>query len=74
MALRLVYNDYESTFDGTLIKDRSFTAHHHSIQTLATELYKVYDDTSQTITLKLVAINGSNNGYHLHSKSDFVIL
>ena len=43
MALRLVYSDYESTFEDLLTKDGSFTVHHYNIQTLAIELYKVYN-------------------------------
>ena len=42
-ALRLVYSDYETTFEDLLTKDGSFTVHHCNIQTLAIELYKVYN-------------------------------
>ena len=47
-ALRLAYSDYEPTFEDLLTKDGSFTNHHYSIQTLAIELYKVYNNISQT--------------------------
>ena len=47
-ALRLVYSDYEPTFEDFLTKDGSFTDHHYNIQTLAIELYKVYNNISQT--------------------------
>ena len=70
-VLRLVYSDYESTFEDLLTKDGSFTVHHYNIQTLAIELYKVYNNISQTIFGELFTIN--NNGYYLRSKSDFVI-
>ena len=70
-ALRLVYSDYESTFEDLLTKDGSFTVHHYNIQTLAIELYKVYNNISQTIFGELFTRN--NNGYYLRSKSDFVI-
>ena len=40
-ALRLVYNDYYSTFEELLEKDGSFTIHHYNIQTLCIELYNV---------------------------------
>ena len=30
-ALRLVYNDYKSTFEDLLTKDGSFTVHHYNI-------------------------------------------
>ena len=37
-ALRLVYDDYVSTFKELLEKDNSFTVHHYNIQTLCIEL------------------------------------
>ena len=37
-ALRLVYNDYYSTFEELLEKDGSSTIHHYNIQTLCIEL------------------------------------
>ena len=48
-ALWLVYNDYESTFEDLLTKDGSFTIHHYTIQALAIELYKVFNNISQII-------------------------
>ena len=39
-SLRIVYNDYESTFNELLTTDKSFTIHHRNIQTLAIEIYK----------------------------------
>ena len=62
-ALRLVYNDYESTFEDLLTKDGSFTIHHYKIQTLPMELYKVYNNISQTIFGELLTRN--NDGYYL---------
>ena len=38
-ALRLVYNDFQSTFDELLDMDKSFTIHHQNIQTLVIEIY-----------------------------------
>ena len=38
-ALRIVYNDYESTVEDLFIKDGSFTALNFDIQSFATELY-----------------------------------
>ena len=40
-ALRLVYNDYESSFDELLIKDNTVSIHHRNIQYVAVEMYKV---------------------------------
>ena len=48
-ALRLVYNDDESSFENLLLKDNSFTIHERNIQTLAIELYKVVNHLSPKI-------------------------
>ena len=41
-ALRLVYDDRQSTFEGLLNRDKSVTIHHRNLQVLSTELYKVH--------------------------------
>ena len=41
-ALRLVYDDRQSTFEELLNIDKSVTAHHRNLQVLATELNKVH--------------------------------
>ena len=41
-ALRLIYDDYQLTFEELLEKDGSLTIHHYNIQTLCIELYKLY--------------------------------
>ena len=48
-ALRLVYEDNESTFRELLNRDESFTIHERNIQTLAIELYKVANGLSPEI-------------------------
>ena len=70
-ALRLIYDDYELTFEELLEKDGSFTIHHYNIQTLCIELFKVYYNLSQTIFSELFTQN--NRTYNLRSKPDFVI-
>ena len=70
-VLRLVYRDYEPTSEDLLTEDGSFTAHYYYIQTLAIELYKVYNNISQTIFGELFTRN--NNGYYLRSNSEFII-
>ena len=48
-ALRIVYNDYTSTFEILLQKDESYTIHQRNIQMLAIELYKVANEISPKI-------------------------
>ena len=43
-ALRLVYDDTQSTFQELLNIDKSVTIHHRNLQMLGTELYKVHHD------------------------------
>ena len=45
-ALRLVYNDYNLSFEELLMKDKSVCVHHRNIHQLAIELYKVKNDLS----------------------------
>ena len=40
-ALRLVYDDYITSFEELLIKDKSVTIHHRNIQKVAIEMFKV---------------------------------
>ncbi len=40
-ALRIVYQDYKSSFEALLKKDESFTIHERNIQTLGIKLYTV---------------------------------
>ena len=41
-ALRMIYDDYKSSFSVLLNKDKSFTIHERNIQTMAIEMHKVY--------------------------------
>ena len=45
-ALRIVYNDNESTFRDLLKKDSSVSFHHKNIQLLDIELYKIKNNLS----------------------------
>ena len=69
-ALRLVYNDFASTFDELLEKDGSFTVHHSNIQVLAIELHKIIHGTS---TSGLGDLLSKNNNTQLRSRNEFSI-
>ena len=45
-VLRLVYNDYEQSFDVLLNKNKSFSIHHQNIQELMIEIYKSLNKAS----------------------------
>ena len=45
-ALRLVYQDYSSTFEELLKKDNSMTFHHKNIHQVAIEMFKVKHNLS----------------------------
>ena len=62
-SLRIVYNDYVSTFNQLLKIDKSFTIHHRNIQSLAIEIYKVINNISPEI-MKDIFILKQNNRYN----------
>ena len=43
-AIRLVYEDYVTSFEDLLIKDKSVSIHHRNIQKVAIEMFKVKND------------------------------
>ena len=49
-ALRLVYNDYTSTFENLLLMDGSVSIHHRNIQKVATEMFKAKSNLSPELT------------------------
>ena len=48
-ALRIVYDDYESSFQKLLEISNSFTIHERNIQSLAIEIYKVVNNLAPEI-------------------------
>ena len=56
-ALRLVYNDYHSTFDELLERDNSVSVHTKNLQFLATEIYKFKNNISPQIMEQLFQFN-----------------
>ena len=67
-ALRLIYEDYNATFEELLEIDGSFSVHHFNIQTLLIEIYKFCKGLSIQIFCDLFQIK--NNRYCLRSNSD----
>ena len=43
-ALRLVYEDYSTSFEELLVKDKSASIHHRNIQKVAIEMFNVKND------------------------------
>ena len=60
-ALRIVYRDYESSFEELLDKDKSLTFHNRNIHQVAIEMYKVKHDLSPPFLKDLFTVNSLNN-------------
>jgi len=58
-ALRLVYGDYNSSFESLLDKDHSFTIHIQTIQKLAIEIFKCLNGMSVSDIKDLFPLNTS---------------
>ena len=68
-ALRIVYNDYESTFENLLEFDNSVSIHHRNIRLLSIELYKVKLKLSNQVMSEF--FNLRNINYDFRSQTDF---
>ena len=68
-ALRIVYNDYKSTFENLLELDNSVSIHHRNIRLLSIELYKVKHNLSNQVMSEL--FNLRNINYDFRSQTDF---
>ena len=62
-ALRLVHNDYNSTFDELLKKDGSVSFHHRNIRCLAIEMFKVKDGVCPQFMNELFTYNERTNKF-----------
>ena len=62
-ALRLVYDDYNSTFAELLEKDRSLSFHNRNIHQVAIEMFKVKSDLSPSFMKKLFNYNNANDKF-----------
>ena len=70
-ALRIVYNDDHSTFNELLVKDGSCTIHHHNLQLLAMEMYKVKKKNISPGFMHDIFPAGNVKGYNLRKQNDF---
>ena len=59
-ALRIVYQDYASSFTELLEKDNSTTIHKRNIQLLATEIFKVKNGLSPPFMSEIFVENAQN--------------
>ena len=65
-ALRIVYCDFKSSFEGLLMKDNSISIHERNIQSLALEIYKFLNGLS-LIYLNKVFHKNISNSYDLQN-------
>ena len=68
-AIRLVYDDYETSFSDWLVIGGSFTVHHTNIQTLLFELHKTKHILSESCLKDLFGV--VNGNYNLRSQPYF---
>ena len=69
-ALRIVYNNNESTFQHLLKKDNSVSIHHKNIWLLGIELYKIKNNLSTHLMSEI--FNLRNRDCYMHSQTDFI--
>ena len=69
-ALRLVYNDSQSTFADLLTKDNSVSIHDRNLQILATEIYKLKLNESPRIIESI--FKEKNIGYETRKSNPFI--
>ena len=70
-CLRIVHSEKTSFFEKLLEKDGSVTIHTRNLQTLATEMFKVYKNLSPAIIADLFHVR--QNNYNLRHDSYFAI-
>ena len=67
---RLIYGDKQSPYEELLIKDGTVSKHHRNIQTLATEMFKVKNETSPEI-INYIFTQRIINHYNLRHTNHF---
>ena len=70
-CLRIIYNDKRSNFEELLNKDNYVSIHHHNMQALAIELYKVVNDMSPEVISEVFHIRDTPY-YNLRNNSQFL--
>ena len=68
-ALRIVYSDFKSSFEGVIMKDNSFSIHERNIQNLAIEIYKFLNRLSPSF-LNNVFHKNISNSYDLRNHKE----
>ena len=68
-ALRIVYSDFKSSFEGLLIKGNSFSIHERYIQSLDIEIYKFLNGLSPSF-LNNVFHKNISNSYDLRNNKE----
>ena len=71
-SLRIVYDDYLTSFEHLLKRDNSFKIQHKNTQALAIELFKVKKRLLTQFNLNLILPLRSTD-YKLRSQTDFYI-
>ena len=69
-ALRLVYNDYISSFEDLLERDKSVTIHHRTVQSLVIELFKVKQNLCNSMLNNIFPTRSIS--YNVRSQTDFI--
>ena len=70
-ALRIVYNDTNTSFEELLVKDKTFTMHDQNIQSLAIEMYKAVNNLPGGNLSDFFVRN--NHNYNLRSRSELTV-
>ena len=70
-SLRIVYNDYITSFEDLLKKDNAFKIQHKNIQSVAMELFKVEKGTANPFLCDIFPVRSID--YNLRSQTDFTV-